>query len=244
MHSQQQLTLTSLGFTKKEVHKHQPGQEWGDTSSSKDKCSLRIVSHNINKLLLSKKEEKNQRIMKTIQGMDGSDIKLYQEIGINWKTIHQSNNWKSRTNKLKGVIKTKLAHNILDENEKPTQYGGVLVSTNGKPVSWIIQQGEDPSGLGRWAWQRLGHQGHSFVTCISAYFPCKSAGGVKTVWEQHDTVNTDPTLDPRQVLLKELKYFIFEVIERNDSIILGLDANMDVKGKVFTKFMAETGLKM
>ena len=87
--------------------------------------------------------------MRSIQGLDGAEVHLYQEIGINWSNIDKSNNWKSRTKCVKGLLKTQLAHNTNNSSLDPIQYGGTLVVINGKPVSWGLEKGKDSSGLGR-----------------------------------------------------------------------------------------------
>ena len=136
--------------------------------------------------------------MQTLQGKDDSEIHLYQEIGINWHRIEKSNNWKSRIQNLKGRMKHQLAHNIHQEGDNPVQYGGVLISTNNKTVNWITDQGKDPSGLGRWVWQRFSKQDHGATTIISSYIPAKSTGGKETVWEQHETLNVNTILNPKK----------------------------------------------
>ena len=134
--------LTNHGFqiiNKKTKTKTQTGNKWGD-NDAKSPATLRITSHNIQRMLLDKRLQKNKIIMQTLQGKDQSDIHLYQEIGINWQRIGKSNNWKSRTQNLKGRMKHQLAYNTHQEGDNPVQYGGVLISTNNKPVNWITDQ--------------------------------------------------------------------------------------------------------
>ena len=84
--------------------------------------------------------------MSALQGLDGAEVHLYQEIGINGSNIDNSNNWKSRTKRVKGLLKTQLAHNTNDSSLDPVQYGGTLVAINRKPVSWVLDKGKDSSG--------------------------------------------------------------------------------------------------
>ena len=102
LHKSQQIKLSQCGIStpkQKEI-----GNFWGDSNTSKNPCALRVVSHNIQRLLLSKNQEKNKSIMRSLQGMDGAEVHLYQEIGINWSNIDSSNNWKSRTKRIKGFF--------------------------------------------------------------------------------------------------------------------------------------------
>ena len=79
----QQTKLTNLGFKSNKKKITPTGSTWGDNYDHKSPCSLRITSHNIQKMLLNKNLLKNKRIMQTLQGKDDSEIHLYQEVGIN-----------------------------------------------------------------------------------------------------------------------------------------------------------------
>ena len=43
-------------------------------------------------------------------------------------------------------------------------------------------------------------------------------------------------------MLKDLTTFILQQQENGDSIILGLDANMEIRGREFTQFLSDTNL--
>ena len=50
-------------------------------------------------------------------------------------------------------MKVRKAFNIHNVATDPIQFGGVLTSTSGKAVAWILEEGSNPRGLGRWLWQ-------------------------------------------------------------------------------------------
>ena len=85
-----------------------------------------------------------------------ADARLCQETGLLWNGLENGQDWKARTKHLKGTWKVRQVHDKQDMSTYPIQFGGVLTSTSGKAVTWIQEEGSDPSGLSRWSWQRLG----------------------------------------------------------------------------------------
>ena len=129
--------------------------------------------------------KKSRKIFRSLSGQDSADVRLHQETGTAWNNPAKGQDWKARTEHLKGHWKVRRAHNEQDNTSHPIQFGGVLTSTSGRAVSWIMEEGSDPSGLGRWSWQRLGLQGHGSTILISAHAPCDNPGEGFTVWDQH-----------------------------------------------------------
>ena len=63
------------------------------------------------------------------------------------------------------------------------------------------------------------------------------------VWTQHDTMNTTTVLNPQEKLLQDLTNFILLQEEKGFSVILGMDADIDIKSKQFQAFLKKTNLK-
>ena len=94
--------------------------------------------------------------------------------------------------------------------------------------------GSDPRDLGRWVWQHIGHPEHRFTTLISAYSPSTSRfsptdKSLTTVLEQHLRVLPPDSMDPKSQLLQDLQEFIVAQQDKGDMIVLGFDANEDVR---------------
>ena len=114
----------------------------------------------------------------------------------------------------------------------------------------VIDQGTDPTGLGRWAWLRLaGRQGHH-LRVISAYRPVDNGnhGSVHAQQQRHFTRNLRDTI-PRQAFYDDLFDEITKWKTLGDHIIIGLDANEDVRtGMMYETFrslgMTEIILKL
>ena len=101
----------------------------------------------------------------------------------------------------------------------------------------VIDQGTDPSGLGRWAWLRLEGRQEHHLRVVSAYRPVDS-GGHGSVYSQHQRHFTRNLrdADPRHAFYDDL----FDEVTRwktlSDHIVVSLDANEDVR----TGLTAET----
>ena len=105
----------------------------------------------------------------------------------------------------------------------------------------MVDGGKNPSGLGRWAWIRmLGKEGH-YVRFISAYDPCDS-GGSGLVYQQHSCAFTDKRL-PRTAILEDLAALMTVWKALGDHLILGMDANEDVRQGEVHRLLDPVGLR-
>ena len=148
-----------------------------------------------------------------------------------------------RTEHLKGHWKVRRACNEQDNTSHPIQFRGVLTSMSGRAVSWIMEEGSDPSGLGRWSWQRLGLRGHGSTILISAYVPCDNPGEGFTVWDQHKRAFGGSSENPRTEIPKDLQQFMTDSHHQGYKVVPGIDANVDIKSNCFRNFPSKCGLK-
>ena len=131
------------------------------------------------------------------------------------------------------------AHN----NQEPeltdkTQYGGVGLIASSELKHRIIDNGKDPTGLGRWVWIRIqGKEGHT-TRIVSAYRPCQS-DGAGSVFRQHQRV-LSASGDHRTPLVafrEDLRAEILAWKTDGDHLVIGMDANEDVRsGEINTLF--------
>jgi hypothetical protein len=63
--------------------------------------------------------------------------------------------------------------------------GGTAQMTFGPLSSFILSQGADTTGLGRWVWTLVGMEGGKKTRFITAYQPCENTRGGQTVFTQH-----------------------------------------------------------
>jgi hypothetical protein len=124
------------------------------------------------------------------------------------------------------------------------QVGGVAQIAVGDTTSRTTQHGGDPTGQGRWTWQKLKGKKDRIVRVITAYRPVKNCNSAGSVWNQQqhyaDThwIGGNPQARWIEDLLSEIRTWI----QQGESVILLVDLNDNVvSGKVAAKFR-EVGL--
>jgi hypothetical protein len=128
--------------------------------------------------------------------------------------------------------------------EDKVQYGGVGIVASSDIKHSIVKRGKDPSGIGRWTWLRSsGKEGHH-VRYVTAYRPCES-GGAGSVFQQQVRAlgKNDDFRNPRTALLEDLTSAIAEWKQEGDHIILGMDANEDVRSGEVDSFLKKVGMR-
>ena len=130
---------------------------------------------------------------------------------------------------------------------EPSQVGGVSVWSLNQAAHRVMQTGEDPKGLGRWAWTRFrGRNGLTF-RFVAAYRPVLNKTGALSVWNQQKTflLEHGDTRCPRQVFLEDLLEEIKQWKDEGDQIAISVIANEDVRSEdacSFSRKLREMGL--
>ena len=225
---------TNTSYIQSDLYGHRQetddGEEYGDTMQAKTDSTLRIMFHNINCLPESAATEKSHKLVSTITNKQ-IDIALLAEVGLYWKVIDSKNKWYERIRRAAQSQKTELAFNTTEPDRTAArQFGGVAAIAIDDVSHRVIDQGQDGTGLGRWAWLLLeGRQGHH-LRVVSVYRPVESIGP-DTVSAQHRrhlfTLHRDE--EPRDAIYSDLFNEVQAWKEKGNHIILGIDANEDVR---------------
>jgi hypothetical protein len=149
--------------------------------------------------------------------------------------MERTNYWPTHTPKsVFSYNKTKL------HQTKTIQHGGVGICTTDEGVHRVLSTNHDPSGLGRWAWVRLQGKAGRTIRIITAYRPC-GASGKGAVWEQHQRhfgiQEPNHVINPRLQFLTDLSTAINAWQSAGDYLILGMDANEDVRDGAASSMM-------
>ena len=213
-------------------------EAFGDSMKKKAPHTVRIGLHNIQLLPENSRHYKSRQLIDHINNSE-LDVLLMNEVGLNWKKVSADNQWVERTTgKLYGS-KAVFAHNTTELALTDTiQYGGVGIIATHELAHRIIDRGYDPTNLGRWAWIRIqGKEGHT-TRIATAYRPWESPGA-STVFHQHarGLAQLDDHRNPIDALLEDLQLAINAWKAAGDHIIIGMDANEDVRvGQVHDTF--------
>ena len=213
-------------------------EAYGDALQKKKTQTTRVAFQNANCFPEHASHYKSRNIVSHI--VEGEyDVWLTCEVGLCWRKLLASDQWEERTFGKLHDSTSIFAYNTTEPTlEDKIQYGGVGIIASSEIKHSIVKRGKDPSGMGRWSWIRsAGKEGH-YVRYITAYRPCES-GGAGSVFQQQVRAlgKVDDFRHPRTALLEDLTSAIAEWKLEGDHIILGMDANEDVRGGEVDLFM-------
>lgn len=108
--------------------------------------------------------------------------------------------------------------------------GGTAQMSFGPLTSFILAQGADSTGLGRWVWTLVGAEGGKKTVFITAYQPCDNKRRLQTVWRMHANYfeGLGISTNPRTLFVQHLLEFIASQKASGHEIILYIDANDNV----------------
>ena len=89
-------------------------------------------------------------------------------------------------------------------------------------ICQTVDQGVDPSGMGRWTHVRLRGRNGTYVRVYSLYIPTQSDGIFTTFTQQVNVLatNTD-SRHPKTALVEDLRKEVEDASEAGDQIIIG-----------------------
>ena len=220
------------------------GEEYGDIMEPKKESTLRLMLHNVNCLSANSQDTKSRKLIQTIAHKQ-IDVAMLTEIGLYWPLVPTKDKWYERTRLSFQSSRSILACNSTEpDRTRINQYGGVAVIAVDDVSHRVVGQGQDSTGLGRWAWMLFeGKQGHK-LRVISVYRPVESIGP-STVFTQHErffyTKNQD--VNPRQAIYSDLAKEINNWKAEGNHIIVGIDANEDVRTGDTNKVFQSLGMR-
>jgi hypothetical protein len=233
-----QRTMKGRNLEKSDV------EVYGDTMHAKGYEIFRVGFQNIQNLSENTKNAKSRQSISYIVKRQ-YDVFMMAEVGLAWKLLSLENQWFERTF---GKFRSTRACFAYNKTElaitKPLQPGGVGIVAADDIVHRIVEQGRDETGLGRWAWIKLqGRQG-TMVRIVTVYRPCDSPGP-ETVNQQHQRyLTTHKRLEePREALYQDLFEEIVAWKLQGNHIIVGIDANEDIRTGATADFFRAAGLK-
>jgi hypothetical protein len=221
------------------------GETFGDTMGDVHERFFRVGLHNIQRLPKDKRNGKSRTLVETIKNKQ-FDAMMMTEVGLCWPKVPSTDQWHERVQGVFQDSRTCFAFNDTElEDTELSQWGGVGICTTGDLTKFQKGSGKDATGLGRWTWTTLeGKQNHR-VQIISVYRPV-DGDGPQTVFAQHKRFfqrEQGLNRDPRTAFYKDLYEQMIPWLDDGDHIILGIDANEDVRTGDTKEFCRSLGLK-
>ena len=229
--------------TTEEIENDPQTEHWGDAMQQKPEGTYRICFENINGLGFDVHHNIKQDRFITWARENEIDAMGWAEVNLNWRMMTPSEKLRERLRQGKwDKLSVSTAHNI---HEKLTRYqpGGVSLITFDHLSHRVSSSGSDPSGMGRWTWQTIRCKTRN-IQLVTAYQPNITVGDDKqTVYAQqkrHLKYTTKSTLCPREAFRADLTVQLNAWTEKNDVIILMLDANDDLRNGPTHQWLTET----
>ena len=217
-------------------------ESFGDVQQAKRDNILRVGFQNIYNLPEDSRTSKSQQLVDYVVQKD-YDCYMMAEIGLNWRKVGVNDRWFERVLGKFKTSRTVLAHNVTELcQSKVLQTGGVGLISTDEVTHWIMSTGKDPTGLGRWCWTCFQGKNGIKVRTISVYRPCEAPGATTTYQQQlrllrHHQVE----FQPREALYEDLYMECADWIEEGNQLILGIDANEDVRTGATAAFFKALG---
>ncbi len=218
---------------------------YGDKLINKEDDELRIAFININGIPATNDEPKNHRLFEAITESQ-IDIIGMTEINKCWHRVDEEHKWHNRTRGWWESSNSTIGYNTKDSASGVFQPGGTLITSINKPAHRIIETGKDPTGLGRWTWQRFRGKQNITLRIVSAYRPCiPSTAGPNTTYSQQQRYFDAMKVKrcPREALLEDLGKEIKKWSESNDQIIAMMDCNESVTSAPIKMWAQQLGLE-
>jgi hypothetical protein len=170
---------------------------------------------------------------------------MMAEIGLNWRKVGVNDQWFERVLGKFKTSRTVLAHNVTElQQSKVLPPGGVGLISADEVTHRITSTGKDPTGLGHWCWTRFQGKNGIKVRTISVYRPCEAPGATTTYQQQlHFLRHHNGEFEPREALYEDLCMESADWIEEGDQLIIGIDANEDVRTGATAEFFKALGMR-
>ena len=157
------------------------------------------------------------------------DIILSTETGQNWRKIPPEDRWFHRVHTKRKKFKTSFnKHHMTASTELA---GGTAITSLYEAFARTTQMESDPSGLGRWTSARVQGKNNTWTRAISVYRPTYNTDTLGTTYVQHLNYYRAHNRQgcPRLLILEDLRAQLADWISQGDNLIVGIDANEDVR---------------
>jgi len=130
-----------------------------------------------------------------------------------------------------------------DNTQQEYQPGRAAILVINKMAHRATKPGEDKAGLGRWCWAWLRGKASGHIRVYSGYRPGKTHGP-HTIYQQHQRylAKIQKTHKcSRDVFWDNLVEEVTEAQAKGDQVIILMDANKDIKGRMTQKISGKWG---
>ena len=248
---------TNEDATVRELLAQWEGGAHGYVPEAKEDNIIRIACENTNGIGLFHKDNLKVRKLLNLNSRHQTDGMCIVEHGINFG--HREAKGDKQPAGIFASFKGSRSSAGYNKHENHSQYmaGGTMVATFSRLSSFVINQGVDRTGLGRWSWILVGSGSHRTIM-VSAYQPQKSSNKRQlvtaegrmiqagTVAAQHRRhfVSKGNFNNPRDIFSAQLVTQLKEWRSKGYEIILFADLNENIYTGPLSQQLQQPGLLM
>ena len=174
------------------------------------------------------------------------DAMLYCDVGLNWTNLPIEDRWKERMAfSHMPRDKSRFSCNAHDDSPQPVQWGGTGICIMNELFSRVHgKMGSDPENLGRWTWARIQRRENEWLRVAAAYRPVKNTAETGSSYQQQlrHFRNQGDYRCPIKIFDEQFLHQLQDWLSQGDHIIVGLDANADVRSGPVKHLFNEAGM--
>jgi hypothetical protein len=189
------------------------------------------------------RSHKHQQIRTALHDT-GTDVFGMSELNLNFKQLGPASQWSDRFLHLPRNHSVH-SYNRHDMSQGSILYGGTAQIATGPSSHRAISSGADPTGLGRWVWTLFAGKNGIQLRVISGYRPNPDhSDRPGSVYSQHERFLRTKKDDrnPRRAFIKDLEEQLDKWMAAGNLIIIGLDANDNVRTGDVNAMLCSKGL--
>jgi hypothetical protein len=209
----------------------------------KPEAVFRYTFQNIQGLPVNPNGHKHTQISTAIQETE-TDVFGMAELNLNFQSLGPSSQWIERFRHLRRNHSVH-TYNRHDSSQSRLLFGGTAQIATGACSHRALSSGADPSGMGRWVWTLFSGKNNIKLRIISGYRPNPDTqdhtGSVYSQQERRLRELKDDR-NPRRAFIQDLEKHVEIWIQAGNLIILGLDANDNVRTGDVNRMLRTKGL--
>lgn len=221
-------------------------EEWGDKQTEPKTDMIRIGFQNIGPQHRSSWCHHSRSTTTHIK-QGKYDAFLFVDYGLHFGKVHPEHHWNERMRPIFNNSSSITAYNTNETHLllSPFQAGGSGITLADDLNARKSGSGVDPTGLGRWAWSRVAGKGGFITIMVAAYRPTNNRRDTGSVWNQHRRyfLSKGEDREPIAAFEHDLTAALGTWIQEGSSIIIGMDANEDVRNGVIARRLQEMGFR-
>jgi hypothetical protein len=205
--------------------------------------TFRYIFQNIQGLPINPQSHKHQQIGTALKETE-ADMFGMAELNLNFTVLGPRYQWSER---FRNFHRNHSIHtyNRHDSSKKRTLFGGTAQMATGAFSHRAIKSGADTSGLGRWVWTLLAGKNNIKLRVISGYRPNPdTTDRTGTVYSQHERRlrAIKDFREPQRAYIKDLETELDRWIEEGNLIVIGIDANDNIRTGDVNAMICNKGL--